>query len=130
MDHGQVLHFSSEIDAINYSGVGHTSEDSINFACDSYFDRVSLDEAKERLSEVQERAVLIVIKNWPDGTMAFKLGSSIQSALDISKDQMSVIQISPERIFRVLTCVDERDFRGALKDRVGNISDGVLFIEI
>jgi hypothetical protein len=130
MDRGQASHFLSEIDAINYLGIGHTSEDSINFACDSNSGRVSLDEAKERLSEVQERAVLIVIKNWPDGTMAFKLGSTIQSALDISKDQMSVVQISPERIFRVLTCVDERDFRGALKDRVGSISDGVLFIEI
>jgi hypothetical protein len=130
MDRGQVLHFSSEIDAINYLGVSQTPEDNINLACEAYSDRLSLDEAKERLSEVQERPVLIVVKNWPDGTMAFKLGSAIQSALDISKDQMSVVQISPERIFRVLTCVDERDFRSALKDRVGSISDGVLFIEI
>jgi hypothetical protein len=130
MDRGQASHFSSEIDAINYLGIGHTSEDSINFACDSNSGRVSLDGTKEQLSEVQERAVLIVLKNWPDGIMAFKLGSAIQSALNISKDQMSVVQISPERIFRVLTCVDERDFRSALKERVGSISDGVLFIEI
>jgi hypothetical protein len=130
MDRGQVLHFSSEIDAINYLGVSQTSEDNINFACEAYSDRVNLDEAKERLSEVRERAVLIVIKNWPDGTMAFKLGSAIKSALDVSRDQMSVVQVSPERIFRVLTYVDESDFRSALKDRVGSISDGVLFIEV
>jgi hypothetical protein len=130
MNRGQVSYFSSEIDAINYLGVSQTPEDSINFTCDSYSDRISLDESKERVSEVRDRAVLIVIKNWPDGTMAFKLGSAIKSALDVSKDQMSVVQISPERIFRVLTCVDERDFRSTLKDLVGSISDGVLFIEI
>jgi hypothetical protein len=62
--------------------------------------------------------------------MAFKFGSAIQSSLGISKDQISLIQLSPERIFRALTCVNEADFRSALKERVGNISDSVLFIEI
>jgi len=130
VDGDQVAYFSTEIEAINCALTITGPEDSSIFDLNPHSNSAILEGSKDQLVDLQERAVLIIVKNWPDGTMAFKFGSAIQSALGISKDQMSLVQLSPERIFRASTCVNEIDFRSALKERVGKIADLVLFIEV
>lgn len=63
----------------------------------------------------KKRPVLIVVEEWPDGTMAFKFGSAMMSALGQRRDRATLVQFSPERIFRVETDVSEAEFRLALK---------------
>ena len=65
----------------------------------------------------KKRPVLIVVEEWPDGTMAFKFGSALMLALDQRQDESTLMQFSPERIFRVETDVSEAEFRLALKTR-------------
>jgi len=79
---------------------------------------------------IRKRPVLVVVTEWPGGTMAIKFGGAIQAALDVSKDDMSLVQMAPERIFRVETKVSEAEFRKAM--RVSDVASGgcVLFIEI
>lgn len=78
----------------------------------------------------KRRAVLIVVTNWPDGTMAFKFGGAIQASLDVSEDEMSLVQMAPERIFRVETSVSEVEFREAMGIRDVSYGGSVLFVEI
>ena len=63
----------------------------------------------------KKRPVLIVVDEWPDGTMAFKFGSAMMSALNARQDERTLMQLSPERIFRVESDVSEAEFRLALK---------------
>ena len=65
----------------------------------------------------KKRPVLIVVEKWPDGTMAFKFGSALMSALGRHRDQATLVQLGPERIFRVETDVSEPEFRSALKTK-------------
>lgn len=81
-------------------------------------------------AKIKHRAVLIVVTNWPSGTMAFKFGSAIQTALKVSKDKMNLLQMAPERIFRVEAEVNEAEFRNAMKSRDVASGGNVLFIEI
>lgn len=76
------------------------------------------------------RAVLIVVTDWPGGTMAFKFGSAMQVSLGVTKEHMNLVQMSPERIFRVETEVSEAEFRKAMS--LSDVASGgsVLFIEI
>lgn len=76
------------------------------------------------------RTVLIVVTDWPDGTMAFKFGSAIQASLGVTKEHMNLVQMSPERIFRVETEVSEAEFRKSMSLR--NVASGgsILFVEI
>lgn len=75
------------------------------------------------------RSVLIVVPDWPSGTMAFKLGYALQSALEVTRDEMTLIQMSPERIFRVVTSVHEADFRTSMQSK-DVASRKILFIEL
>jgi len=76
------------------------------------------------------RAILIVTTDWPGGTMAFKFGSALQTALRVSKDKMTLVQMAPERIFRVETDVSEAEFRGRMKELGVSSVGTILFIEI
>lgn len=49
--------------------------------------------------------------------MAFKFGSALQTALRVSKDKITLVQMAPERIFRVETDVSEAEFRERMKSR-------------
>ncbi|MDD4573527.1 MAG: hypothetical protein PHR69_04860, partial [Sphaerochaeta sp.] len=51
------------------------------------------------------KAVLIVVTKWPDGTMAVKFGYALRNALNVPKEKMTLLQMAPERIFRVETDV-------------------------
>ena len=65
----------------------------------------------------KKRPVRIVVEKWPDGTMAFKFGSALMSALGKRRDEATLVQLGPERIFRVETDVSEAEFRSALKTK-------------
>lgn len=78
----------------------------------------------------ERRTVLIVATDWPDGTMAFKFGYAMQASLNVTKEHMNLVQMSPERIFRVETDVSEADFRKSLSLRDVDSGGTVLFIEI
>jgi hypothetical protein len=58
----------------------------------------------------KKRPVLIIVENWPDGTMAFKFGSALMSALGQHRDKATLVQLGPERIFRVETDLSEAEF--------------------
>lgn len=82
-------------------------------------------DAKSSATETREsiplnknkRFVILIVRNWPDGTMAFKLGSALLNALNVKQDEISVLQASPERIFKVNTSVSEDAFRSYLRER-------------
>ncbi len=76
------------------------------------------------------RPVLIIVTDWPGGTMAFKFGSALQAALRATREDMNLIQMSPERIFRVETQVSEREFRKAMRLRDVTTGVTVLFIDL
>jgi hypothetical protein len=59
-----------------------------------------------------------------------KFGSALQNALKVSKVKMTLLQMAPERIFRVETDVSETKFRKTMKSRGFGPSYTVLFIEI
>ncbi len=65
----------------------------------------------------KKRPVLIVVETWPHGTMAFKFGSALMSALGQRRDEATLVQLGPERIFRVETDVSEAEFRLALNQK-------------
>lgn len=74
------------------------------------------------------RPVLIVVPEWPSGTMAIKFGAMLQEALCVGKDHLTLVQMSPERIFRAVTHVSEDEFREVL---VGTgVPKIILFIEL
>lgn len=76
------------------------------------------------------RPVLIVVTDWPGGTMAFKFGGAIRAALNLKDEKMTIVQKAPERIFRVETDVTEADFRKAMATTDVASGGSILFIEI
>ena len=65
----------------------------------------------------KKRLVLMVVDEWPDGTMAFKFGSAMMSALGQRCYEATFMQLGPERIFKVETDVSEAEFRLALNQK-------------
>ncbi len=78
----------------------------------------------------KKRPVRIVVEKWPDGTMAFKFGSAMMSALGQHRDEASLVQLGPERIFRVETNVSEAEFRLALQKRDVSYHGRIHFSEL
>jgi hypothetical protein len=78
----------------------------------------------------KKRPVLIVVEKWPGGTMAFKFGSAMMSALNARQDERTLMQFSPERIFRVETDVSEAELRLALKTRDVSYHGRIHFSEL
>ena len=78
----------------------------------------------------QKRAVLVIVTKWPDGTMAIKLGHVLKGALGATGDDVKLVQVGPERIFRAETNVSEAEFRDAMKRRDVSCSGRVLFVEM
>lgn len=67
------------------------------------------------------RPVLIIVPQWPGGTMAIKFGSALKVALQVEADGWSLLQMEPERIFRAVTAVSEADLGQALAREFGSI---------
>lgn len=62
--------------------------------------------------------------------MAFKFGSAMQAALEVAKQDMNLVQMSPERIFRVETKVSEAEFRKTMGLKDVASGGSILFVEI
>ena len=77
-----------------------------------------------------KRAVLVIVTEWPGGTMAFKFGDVLKRALGATGDDVKLVQMEPERIFRAETNVSEAEFREAMKKRDVSCSGRVLFVEM
>ena len=81
------------------------------------------------------RAVLVIVTEWPSGTMAMSFGSAMKRALRLTQDEMRVVQMSPERIFRASTDVTEGEFResmsksGSVMPRKGSLRRALKFTE-
>ena len=78
----------------------------------------------------KKRPVRIVVEKWPDGTMAFKFGSALMSALGKRRDEATLVQLGPERIFRVETDVSEAEFRLALNKKDVSYHERIHFSEL
>jgi hypothetical protein len=78
----------------------------------------------------KKRPVRIVVEKWPDGTMAFKFGSAMMSALGKRRYEATLVQFSPERIFRVETDVSEAEFRSVLKTKDISYHGRIHFSEL
>lgn len=76
------------------------------------------------------RPVVVIVTDWPSGSMAFKFGDALRSSLRVEKEDMVLLQMSPERIFRVETHVSESEFREDLRSRDVASGGAVLFIDI
>ena len=62
--------------------------------------------------------------------MALKFVGAMQTALGAKKDEVTLVQMAPERIFRVETEVSEADFRKAMKSRDIAFGGSIPFIEV
>jgi len=121
----------SEKDALTIAGIEEDSSDDSIDDQESPFNLPMIETPPlTKMTKENRRAVLIVVTDLPGGTMAFKFGSALQSVLKVSKDKMTLVQMSPERIFRVETDVSETRFRETMKSRGFGPSYTVLFIEI
>ena len=78
----------------------------------------------------KKRQVLIVVEKWPHGTMAFKFGSALMSALGQHRDEATLVQLGPERIFKVETDVSEAEFRLALNKKDVSYHERIHFSEL
>ena len=78
----------------------------------------------------KKRQVLIVVEKWPHGTMAFKFGSALISALNPRHAEANLVQFSPDRIFKVETDVSETEFRSALKTKDVSYHGRIHFSEL
>lgn len=89
-----------------------------------------VNKAPPKRRRVKRRSVLIVITKWPGGTMAFKFGMAMAAALDVSTGDLILLQVAPQRIYRVETTVSEAEFREAMAFRDVECPGKVLFVEI
>ena len=121
----------SEKDALTIAGIEEDSSD--DFIDDQEYSTHSPNpqtSSSPKKAKRNRRAVLIVIPSWPSGTIAMKFGSALRNALNVEKDEMTLLQMAPERIFRVETDVSEAEFRESMKSRGFNSNRNVLFIEM
>ncbi len=121
----------SEKDALTIAGIEEDSSD--DFIDDQEYSTHSPNpqtSSSPKKAKRNRKVVLIVVTKWPDGTMAIKFGYALRNALNVEKDKMTLLQMAPERIFRVETDVSETKFRATMKSK--NVSSGgtILFIEI
>ena len=78
----------------------------------------------------QKRPVLIAVEKWPHGTMAFKFGSALMSALGQHRDEATLVQLGPERVLRIETDVSEAEFHSALKTKDVSYHGHIHFSEL
>lgn len=64
------------------------------------------------------------------GTVTFKFGSAMKRALCPLGDEVKLVQMEPERIFRAETGVNEAVFQEAVAKSDVTFSGRVLFVEM
>lgn len=84
----------------------------------------------KRIENRMKTVKYLIVTNWPDGTMAFKFGSALQTSLHTGKESMQLVQSSPERVFRVTSAVSEREFKQLLSLHDVSYSGKVILVEI
>lgn len=77
-----------------------------------------------------QRTVLIVVANWPSGTMAIKFGQAMKEALSVTDDHIQLVQMGPERIFKAVTNVTEPEFRALLAASGVSVPEQINFVEL
>lgn len=131
---GETSIFDTELDALKAAGPTPGSCNQTDYPGDpeesSLVLHINPQPPAITFSQKRVRAVLVVVKEWPSGTMAFDFGSALKTALRAKKEDIKLIQLSPERIFRVLTKTTERQFRQALAKKDLSVGGRILFIEL
>jgi len=97
-------------------------------ACESNGPRPASPPAPNRRK--RSRIVLIIVAEWPGGTMAIKFGSALFGALKAKKTDVTLVQMAPERIFRVTTSVTEEQFRASMRKQDVSCSGKVHFVDL
>ena len=100
--------FETEADAMDEAGISATDDDA------------GVAAAPSPVSDGR-RPVLIIVPEWPGGTMAMKFGSALKVALQLEGEDWSLVQMAPERIFRAVTRVTEAELRSKLASEFGFI---------
>ncbi len=62
--------------------------------------------------------------------MAFKFGSALRSALYVERDEMQLVQLGPERVFRTESCVHEVEFWKTLELYDVSYPGKLVFVEL
>ena len=126
---GNVCNFDSKEDAIFNAKIFPTSPE---IQLSNFEENLYRPEEVPTIEKVSNlvRPVLIVVSKWPDGTMAFKFGSALSSALNVSSKEMELVQKSPERIFKVQTDVAESTFRNSLQSKDVSFSGKIFFLDL
>lgn len=136
--------FDDEASAFKSAGIGDNTYDEVTFSkidsSKSEPEEDSPEQGAKRAAKLRHqndqllsrkrRAVLVIVTEWPGGTMAMKFGGAMQSALVADKKHMTLVQMEPERIFRVETAVTEDEFRKALKKYDVGCPGRVIFVEL
>ena len=107
--HGQQS-FKTEAEAMDEAGISATDDDA----------GVAAAPPPPPVSDGR-RPVLIIVPEWPGGTMAMKFGSALKVALQLEGEDWSLVQMAPERIFRAVTRVTEEELRSKLARDFGSI---------
>lgn len=84
----------------------------------------------QMLNDRRSRPALVVVTEWPSGTMAIKLGDAIRRSLDVGREAMRLVQLQPERIFRVETAISEAAFRSSLGRHDVSCPGPIIFVEL
>lgn len=125
----------AEADALKIAGMGNDSYDEILHSEvrpsePQVQPLLKVKKASYKKARGKKRSVLIIVTDWPDGTMAFKFGGAMEAALNVAKGDMRLVQIAPERIFKVETAVSEAEFREAMRSSDVASGGSISFIEI
>lgn len=106
-----------------------SDHDSLDLDTDEEFEKLpSCDRIQN--GDLSSRPVLIIVTEWPSGTMAIKFGSACRTALGLHDGEWTLVQMEPERIFRAVTDVSESEFRSALGDHDVSCPGSLIFIEL
>jgi len=93
-----------------------------------------LEDVKHRISNAMKNrprtTKYIIITKWPGGTMAFKFGNALTDSLYISSEDLNLVQLSPERIFRVTSSVTEQEFRETLSNYDISFHGKIFFVDM
>ena len=93
-----------------------------------------LEQVKNRISKAIENrprtTKYIIVTEWPNGTMAMKFGSALRGSLYVSKEEMQLVQLAPERIFRTVSSVSEQEFFETLSKHDVSCPGKIFFIDV
>jgi hypothetical protein len=131
LDESRTQIVDSEKEALTIAGIVDVPSDDIILGQESSVHLpITKTTPPAKKAKQNRKAVLIVVTKWPDGTMAIKFGYALRKALNVPKEKMTLLQMAPERIFRVETDVSEAEFRERMKELGVSSVGTTLFIEI